>query len=961
MAYTSLQQRLANLPLVICGPILRAVSTDSVTVWVALKERKMVWLRVHEYKELSPFPNLKNTLTTVMEGRGTTIEVGEHLHIVSVTAKLGSDAPPLGPEKLYFYNLFFTDANNPPSTVSLTDINLATDGLTAPIDFTIHYEHEPENPDPQHVNHVHLPSFSLPPDDLNSLRIVHGSCRKPNAEGLDAMPTIDKMISSDWTKPSDRPHFLFLTGDQIYADDVSPILLYMLMDASKALLGNNKEKFSNMDKTVTKKDDIKIEKSDKDKKYISLVNGKPTWNGEEPAPQLRGRTIYHFAGFSEKFKNHLMTFGEYCAMYLFAWSNVLWDKELPEIQEVFKEYFLAAASDNTDPRPIDLDKIYEKDHKPLLRFVSTLPEVRRALANVPTYMIFDDHEVTDDWHMTLEWCRDVFSNVLGKRIIQNGMLAYTLFQAWGNTPERFEDPDKKKPGYKILEILQKWDTSKDYFVSNEVEISGSLGLPSLISSEVKFLFKNVPGHNKLMLQTIDEDKIIKWHYSVVGKNFEILILDGRTKRGYPDPGKIGGSGKIELNKLHAAIIHESNLEEQIPSSRENKDVTFVVAPTSILSIPAIDLNEFPLLSRLVAKAATKNDRTVDFYDHWKNQSEAFEKLLHHIARRGKIVNTKIETRNIILTGDVHFAATSRLIYEKKPPSQSENDPLCQSIFAQLVSSSFKKQEKKTRLIHHQGYKFSDPAGFVQMKAFLEDIPDKAGDLIYKKYVPVLSEQLLVFVYILGISLHALFFILEKIWKILDVIDPFDFFEPKLPKSRQFLGWEDPSAFGNVKSLKLRIPGPDPNKIKFENRLLTKPTILSISDAKKVANLELPEPHWRYRIDYILAENETRVNHVNPSIGVGNPAVTSKNKALEEYLKASKNHMDYARKHGSGKEIVGLNNVSDVSLNWKDEEKSVIQQTWWHLKRKDNKEPEFFPLTKYKVSLDFNAASLPSLN
>jgi hypothetical protein len=950
MAFKPLKNRIDDLPLVICGPVLRSVNDDSVTVWIVLRKERNVRLSVFIREE-------NDSMTEKFSNAGKTIQVGENFHVAVITAKASEK---MRVDQLYFYNLFFDDGAVP----NHNSENLTT-GNEKIIDFKIFYDFPEstgaDNPSAGIV-HPQLPSFSLPPDDLNKLRIVHGSCRKPNAESLDAMPSIDNIIGSDWTRPSARPHFLFLTGDQIYADDVSPVLLYMLMDAGSALFGNNEEKFFKMDETVEKEDKIEIEKSDKDRKYISLVNGKPSWNGKEPAPHLRGRTVYHFAGFSEKFKNHLMTFGEYCAMYLFVWSNVLWDKELPEIEDVFEEYLLAASSDNTDPRPPDIDAVYKKDHKRLLKFVSTLPKVRRALANVPVYMIFDDHEVTDDWHMTLEWCKDVFSNKLGKRIIQNGMLAYTLFQAWGNTPEHFEDPDKKKPGFKILKILQKWDASTGYFVSNEAEISGPLGLPSLISAEIEFLFKTVPGHKKLMLQTIDETKIIKWHYSVTGKNFEIFVLDGRTKRGYPDPGKNAGSGKIDLDRLHADIIHESVFGEQIPASPESKAVTFIVAPTSILSIPAIDLNEFPLLSRLIAKAATKNDRTVDFYDHWKNQSAAFEKLLNHIAKRGKIADAKTETRNIILTGDVHFSAASRLIYEKKPPSPDNNDPHCQSIFAQLVASSFKKQEKKTRLIHHQGYKFSDPAGFVQMKVFLEDIPDKAGDFIYKIYVPAFSELLLVFLYILGISLHAFFFILEKIWKILDVIDPFDLFEPKLPKPRQFLGWQDPAAFGNVKELKLKIPGPDPNTPRFKNRLLTTPTVLSKSDAEKVANLTLPEPHWRYRIDYILAENETRIDHVNPPAGIGNPAVTSKNKALEEYLKASKNHLDYAQKHGSGKEIVGLNNVSEVSFNWNENgKKSVIQQTWWHLKPKDNKEPEFFPLTRFKVSLDFDENELPHLN
>ena len=38
-------------------------------------------------------------------------------------------------------------------------------------------------------------------------------------------------------EPQKRPHQLFLTGDQIYADDVADVLLFMLMDASETLLG----------------------------------------------------------------------------------------------------------------------------------------------------------------------------------------------------------------------------------------------------------------------------------------------------------------------------------------------------------------------------------------------------------------------------------------------------------------------------------------------------------------------------------------------------------------------------------------------------------------------------------------------------------------------------------------------------------------------------------------------------
>ena len=70
-----------------------------------------------------------------------------------------------------------------------------------------------------------LPSFALPPDKLEDLRIVYGSCRRPANEHPDAMAMIDDLITADLQKPLyedalKRPHQLVLGGDQIYADDV---------------------------------------------------------------------------------------------------------------------------------------------------------------------------------------------------------------------------------------------------------------------------------------------------------------------------------------------------------------------------------------------------------------------------------------------------------------------------------------------------------------------------------------------------------------------------------------------------------------------------------------------------------------------------------------------------------------------------------------------------------------------
>ena len=75
-------------------------------------------------------------------------------------------------------------------------------------------------------------------------------------------------------------------------------------------------------------------------------------------------------------------------------------------------------------------------------FRQDLQDVRRMLANIPSYMICDDHEVTDDWNMTRDTCKSLYGRPLGLRVTQNALVAYSLCQHWGNVPEVFEGGGK---------------------------------------------------------------------------------------------------------------------------------------------------------------------------------------------------------------------------------------------------------------------------------------------------------------------------------------------------------------------------------------------------------------------------------------------------------------------------------------------------------------------------------------
>ena len=82
------------------------------------------------------------------------------------------------------------------------------------------------------------PGFALPPPALTDLRLLHGSCRRPgyiypdDDDGTRASTGSRGWTTSSWNgvaaprrrsalDPNVRPHQLFFTGDQIYADDVS--------------------------------------------------------------------------------------------------------------------------------------------------------------------------------------------------------------------------------------------------------------------------------------------------------------------------------------------------------------------------------------------------------------------------------------------------------------------------------------------------------------------------------------------------------------------------------------------------------------------------------------------------------------------------------------------------------------------------------------------------------------------
>ncbi len=60
------------------------------------------------------------------------------------------------------------------------------------------------------------------------------------------------------------------------------------------------------------------------------------------------------------------------------------------------------------------------------------PEVRWLFATVPTAMIFDDHEMIDDWNTSESWRRDMNTQSWWEERITGGLASYWVYQHLGN-------------------------------------------------------------------------------------------------------------------------------------------------------------------------------------------------------------------------------------------------------------------------------------------------------------------------------------------------------------------------------------------------------------------------------------------------------------------------------------------------------------------------------------------------
>jgi len=93
------------------------------------------------------------------------------------------------------------------------------------------------------------------------------------------------------------------------------------------------------------------------------------------------------------------------------------------------------------------------------------PDIRWLLSTVPTAMIFDDHDVNDDWNISAEWVGDMRAEPWWDARITGAFMSYWLYQHLGNlSPPQLAEEEllplvrtDADAGPRLREAARRWD------------------------------------------------------------------------------------------------------------------------------------------------------------------------------------------------------------------------------------------------------------------------------------------------------------------------------------------------------------------------------------------------------------------------------------------------------------------------------------------------------------------------
>jgi len=312
-----------QLPTLLAGPILRRAEQNQVYIWIACSKAVDIRAEIFLLSDLEKMNTNGNSsyiggrnddqtkgIKPIGLGSTQSIRLGEQLHIGLVivrpiqldiegnrsSSNIENNVKVSFPtDDLLAYDIevtYYIDSSRQKKRERLKDFGLLSGKNTIVYKSSLKDNNNKEEG-------IRLPTFFIRgQENTLPLNLVYGSCRKLHGKGEDCLVITDEIISNSVKDLNKRPSALFLTGDQIYADDVADVLIKYLTQFSIRLLGWEEQV------------------NGVGKKLIDILVGE------------RQQLVQELAKFtSENAGNHLLSFGEFAAMYLVAWNVENWPEK----------------------------------------------------------------------------------------------------------------------------------------------------------------------------------------------------------------------------------------------------------------------------------------------------------------------------------------------------------------------------------------------------------------------------------------------------------------------------------------------------------------------------------------------------------------------------------------------------------------------------------------------------------
>jgi len=536
MRYSS-QSVCETLPAVLAGPLLRRLEPQRLVLWLAASRPLPLRLQLSHACH-DGHDRLEYTLE-LDDSRCQRLPIGHHawLHLIDIRLE---EALPF--DSLIQYDLQITDQPQQPAIADWA-AHLLYPGQQRP-HFVLR----------QRMDHL-----------------LHGSCRKPHHPGSDGLLQVDQLLAEAAAHPASYPALLMMSGDQIYADDVAGPMLVAIHQLI-ARLGLYDEQLEGA--RVSDSAALYAHPAT----YYCREDLLPAYQSSEDLRERFFGGVRKPVFTTASAHNHLISLAEVLAMYLLVWSPTPWQL----IQTPKPEL------------PSRFSKRYEDEAQIISAFVAELPQAARAMAHISCLMIFDDHDITDDWNLSASWEQTVYQHPFSRRIVGNALLGYLLCQGWGNAPEQFSD----------------WLPE----------------LRALLSTPAEQQHLDGPQQDRMIDRLLSFDR---WHYSLPTQP-PLIVLNTRTRRWRNEHILSRPSGLMDWEALC-----------ELQSELLDKPGAVIVSPAPIFGVKLIEA-----VQRLFTWAGYP--LLVDA-ENWMAHRGAAMTILNIFC------HSRTPAHYLILSGDVHYS------------------------------------------------------------------------------------------------------------------------------------------------------------------------------------------------------------------------------------------------------------------------------------------------------------------